>query len=108
MQRTCRSLFANRFTALVDACTLVSSLKRNLLLTLRRRNFSVSAGGVVFSMRPKLPSKRFCTRRIQPNARKVHAPADFPGGRTPTRKSEKAIFLTGHKPGHRDPVATVM
>jgi hypothetical protein len=32
-------LFANRFTALVDACTLASTLKRNLLLTLAEAGF---------------------------------------------------------------------
>jgi predicted nucleic acid-binding protein len=32
-------LFANRFTALVDACTLVSPLKRNLLLSLAEAGF---------------------------------------------------------------------
>jgi hypothetical protein len=32
-------LFANRFTALVDACTLTNSLKRNLLLTLAEAGF---------------------------------------------------------------------
>jgi hypothetical protein len=32
-------LFANRFTALVDACTLADSLKRNLLLTLAEAGF---------------------------------------------------------------------
>jgi hypothetical protein len=32
-------LFANRFTALVDACTLANSLKRNLLLTLAEAGF---------------------------------------------------------------------
>jgi hypothetical protein len=32
-------VFANRFTALVDACSLVSTLKRNLLLTLAEAEF---------------------------------------------------------------------
>jgi hypothetical protein len=32
-------LFANRFTAFVDACTLASALKRNLLLTLAEAEF---------------------------------------------------------------------
>lgn len=32
-------MFANRFTALVDACTLVSPLKRNLLLSLAEAGF---------------------------------------------------------------------
>jgi len=32
-------LFANRFTALVDACTLVSVLRRNLLLSLAEAEF---------------------------------------------------------------------
>lgn len=32
-------MFANRFTALVDACTLASNLKRNLLLTLAEAGF---------------------------------------------------------------------
>jgi hypothetical protein len=32
-------LFANRFTALVDACTLTDTLKRNLLLTLAEAGF---------------------------------------------------------------------
>jgi hypothetical protein len=32
-------LFANRFTALVDACTLASVLRRNLLLTLAEASF---------------------------------------------------------------------
>jgi predicted nucleic acid-binding protein len=32
-------LFANRFTALVDACTLTNTLKRNLLLTLAEAGF---------------------------------------------------------------------
>jgi predicted nucleic acid-binding protein len=32
-------LFANRFTAFVDACTLVGALKRNLLLTLAEADF---------------------------------------------------------------------
>jgi predicted nucleic acid-binding protein len=32
-------MFANRFTALIDACTLVSALKRNLLLTLAEAEF---------------------------------------------------------------------
>jgi hypothetical protein len=33
-------LFANRFTALVDACTLTNTLKRNLLLTLAEAGFA--------------------------------------------------------------------
>ncbi|OAP45983.1 PIN domain-containing protein [Sinorhizobium americanum] len=32
-------MFANRFTAFVDACTLTSALKRNLLLTLAEAEF---------------------------------------------------------------------
>jgi hypothetical protein len=32
-------LFANRFTAFVDACTLAGALKRNLLLTLAEAQF---------------------------------------------------------------------
>ena len=32
-------MFANRFTAFVDACTLASALKRNLLLTLAEAEF---------------------------------------------------------------------
>lgn len=32
-------MFANRFTALVDACSLASALKRNLLLTLAEAEF---------------------------------------------------------------------
>ncbi|TPQ51526.1 PIN domain-containing protein [Prosthecomicrobium hirschii] len=32
-------MFANRFTAFIDACTLVSALKRNLLLTLAEAEF---------------------------------------------------------------------
>ena len=32
-------MFANRFTALIDACTLVDTLKRNLLLTLAEAGF---------------------------------------------------------------------
>ena len=32
-------MFANRFTALVDACTLAGALKRNLLLTLAEAEF---------------------------------------------------------------------
>jgi len=32
-------LFANRFTALIDACTLADTLKRNLLLTLAEAGF---------------------------------------------------------------------
>lgn len=32
-------MFANRFTALVDACTLAGALKRNLLLTLAEADF---------------------------------------------------------------------
>jgi hypothetical protein len=32
-------LFANRFTALVDACTLVDPLRRNLLLSLAEAGF---------------------------------------------------------------------
>ncbi|QPF90660.1 PIN domain-containing protein [Bradyrhizobium commune] len=32
-------MFANRFTALIDACTLVSPLKRNLLLSLAEAGF---------------------------------------------------------------------
>jgi hypothetical protein len=32
-------LFANRLTALVDACSLADSLKRNLLLTLAEAGF---------------------------------------------------------------------
>ncbi|CAA2139777.1 MULTISPECIES: PIN domain-containing protein [Methylobacterium] len=32
-------MFANRFTALVDACVLAGALKRNLLLTLAEREF---------------------------------------------------------------------
>ncbi|WP_210115162.1 hypothetical protein, partial [Escherichia coli] len=33
------SLFANRFTAFVDACSLASALKRNLLLSLAEAEF---------------------------------------------------------------------
>ena len=32
-------MFANRFTAIVDACVLAGALKRNLLLTLAEREF---------------------------------------------------------------------
>lgn len=32
-------MFANRFTAFIDACTLVSTLRRNLLLTLAEAEF---------------------------------------------------------------------
>ncbi len=32
-------MFANRFTALADACTLAGALKRNLLLTLAEAEF---------------------------------------------------------------------
>jgi hypothetical protein len=32
-------LFANRFTALVDACSLAGTLTRNLLLTLAEADF---------------------------------------------------------------------
>ena len=32
-------MFANRFTAFIDACTLVSALKRNILLTLAEAEF---------------------------------------------------------------------
>ncbi|WP_245344328.1 hypothetical protein [Sinorhizobium meliloti] len=32
-------MFANRFTAFVDACTLASALKRNLLLALAEAEF---------------------------------------------------------------------
>ena len=32
-------MFANRFTALVDACALAGALKRNLLLTLAEAEF---------------------------------------------------------------------
>lgn len=32
-------MFANRFTALIDACSLASTLKRNLLLTLAEADF---------------------------------------------------------------------
>ncbi|MFZ2994826.1 hypothetical protein [Sphingobium sp.] len=32
-------MFANRYTALVDACTLVSALRRDLLLTLADAEF---------------------------------------------------------------------
>ena len=32
-------MFANRFTAIIDACTLVDTLKRNLLLTLAEAGF---------------------------------------------------------------------
>lgn len=33
------SVFANRYTAFVDACSLVGVLKRNLLLTLAEAGF---------------------------------------------------------------------
>lgn len=32
-------MFANRFTALIDACALAGALKRNLLLTLAEAEF---------------------------------------------------------------------
>jgi hypothetical protein len=32
-------LFANRYTAFIDACTLASALRRNLLLTLAEAEF---------------------------------------------------------------------
>jgi hypothetical protein len=32
-------VFANRFTAFIDACTLASALRRNLLLTLAEAEF---------------------------------------------------------------------
>jgi len=32
-------LFANRYTVFIDACTLASALKRNLLLTLAEAEF---------------------------------------------------------------------
>lgn len=32
-------MFANRYTAFIDACTLASALKRNLLLTLAEAEF---------------------------------------------------------------------
>lgn len=38
MARTC-SLFANRYTAFIDACSLAGALKRNLLLTLAEGEF---------------------------------------------------------------------
>ncbi|QQF07188.1 PIN domain-containing protein [Sinorhizobium meliloti] len=51
-------MFANRFTAFVDACTLASALKRNLLLTLAKRNSFDSAGPQLFLMRPRRPSRK--------------------------------------------------
>ena len=32
-------MFANRYTAFIDACTLASALRRNLLLTLAEAEF---------------------------------------------------------------------
>jgi predicted nucleic acid-binding protein len=39
MASNCSNLFANRYTAFVDACSLVSVLRRNLLLSLAEAEF---------------------------------------------------------------------
>ncbi|ODR88501.1 PIN domain-containing protein [Sinorhizobium alkalisoli] len=59
-------MFANRFTAFVDACTLASALKRNLLLTLAEAEFFASAGPQLFLMRPRRRSKRSWPTRTSP------------------------------------------
>lgn len=50
--------YADRFTALIDACVMGGALRRNMLLGLAEAGFSGRAGARAFLMKPRRQSPR--------------------------------------------------